>query len=260
MNTYRQDVIPIYITLSYTNNSFGKGAVLQSLKFPINPDNLKKEINSNSETVNIEGLGEVSLPCGTSLAKMTISSFFWFDNPHTVALSSSLYVAWLEKWQKSKQPAHLVITRLNYSMQVTCESFKHWINAGEEDDVYLELELQEYRPYGAKKLHEKKDESLLETLQYVKDYVTPPILYELPRPTRSISSWRNLPNPYIVKQNQTLITITKLFTGSTYDWRALYDENKTTIGNKFGNSEEIPIGTKLFIPEKWTKGYSIISL
>jgi len=36
---------------------------------------------------------------------------------------------------------------------VTCEHFNYEIRAGEESDVYYELRLKEYRPFGAKTIN-----------------------------------------------------------------------------------------------------------
>ena len=68
MNTYVQDeTIPIYIFLSYGKNV---------LKLPINPENLKVERGSESETAEIEGIGQIGEPSTPKLAKITLSSFF----------------------------------------------------------------------------------------------------------------------------------------------------------------------------------------
>ena len=240
MNTYIQDeIIPIYIVLQYGHNV---------LKFPINPDNLTKEIPSESETVDIEGLGQVSIQTTPKLAKIKISSFFWHQNNLVPAFQ---YVAWLEKWQKSKKPANLIVTRLNYSMEVTCESFSHWINAGEERDVYFDLQLQEYRPYGARKLNVVKNESLLQKLKDIKESLTSPILVEIPRPTRGSTKKPEITNPYVTKPNQTLISITRTITGKSSEWRLLYEENIETLGNEIIENGEIPAGTKLNLPNSW---------
>lgn len=240
MNTYIQDeTIPIYIILKYS---------FYTLKFPINPDNLTKDIPSESETVDIEGLGQVSIPTTPKLAKITINSFFWHQNN---LVPASQYVTWLEKWQESKQPATLLVTRLNYTMKVTCENFKHWINAGEEKDTYFELQLQEYRPYGARKLNVLQNKTLLQRLKEVKETLTSPILVEIPRPTRDSISKAQIVNPYVTKPNETIISVTKTVTGSTQEWNLLYDENKEILGNIIADDEEIPEGTKLNLPSKW---------
>ena len=50
MNTYEQDTtIPIYIMLQYDG--------LNAMKFPINPETLKVNIDSASTTTNVEGIG-----------------------------------------------------------------------------------------------------------------------------------------------------------------------------------------------------------
>lgn len=245
MNTYTQDeTIPIYIILQYS---------FYSLKFPINPDNLTTDIPSESETVDIEGLGEVSIPTSPKLAKLTINSFFWHQNN---LVPASQYVTWLEKWQKSKKPANLIVTRLNYSMQVTCENFKHWINAGEEKDVYFELQLQEYRPYGARKLNNVKNKTILQNLKNIKELSTSPILVEIPRPIRNSTIKAEIVNPYVTKPNETLISITKTITGFTDDWKLLYDENKEQLGNIIAEAGEISEGTKLNLPSKWLENSS----
>ena len=272
MNTWVQDnIIPIYITLSYKGDYMGKN-MPNLLKFPINPESLEIDRPSEAETVEIEGLGEVAIPSSPKLAKLTIKSFFWTTNPDAIELPAKLYVNWLEKWQRSKKPATLVVTRLNYIMPVICEDFKHWTNAGEEKDVYFELALQEYRPYGAKKLGVVKNKNLLDKLKIsqslkdkaskIIDKATPivskvqealeiPVLVELPRPPRIGSGKQSVKNPYTVKLNETLMSITKKITGKTEEWRLLYEENKKDLGDVFTQEQKIKIGTKLMIPSKW---------
>lgn len=245
MNTYSQDVtIPIYIILQYD---------FYTLKFPVNPESIKKEIPSNSESQEVEGIGQVSMPKTPNLARITIESFFWQD---VNMLPSSMYVVWLERWQKSKKPANLIVTRLNYSMQVTCENFSHWINAGEEEDIYFTLELQEYRPHGAKRLGVKTNKTLLQNLKDAKDLLTSPVLFDIPRPTRNSANKKTFSNPYTVGKNETLQSITKKITGSTDDWNSLYSENKIELGNIFNNGSDIPSGTKLKLPDSWVNNSS----
>lgn len=250
MNTYAQDtLIPIYITLQYEKNL---------MKFPINPDNLTKNIDSNSLSADVEGLGEVSIPTQPRLATISIRSFFWQHNNLT---PTSTYVLWLEKWQKSKKPANLVVTRLNYSMQVTCESFRHWIQAGEEEDVYFELEMREYRSYGARKLNQNYSKSFLQKIQQVKDLATPPVLFEIPVPARNSSKKDSVKNPYTVKKNETVVSVTKKITGSDKEWKLLYDENFSILSESIMSGENIPVGTKLTLPSKWVNNstYNIVS-
>lgn len=245
MNTYEQDeTIPIYIFLSYGINT---------LKFPINPENLKVDIDSASVTEEVEGIGEVSVPTPPKLAKLSINSFFW----HRVnLLPPFLYVNWIKNWQKGKKPAKLIVTRFNYSMEVTCERFSHDLRAGEEKDVYFELDLQEYRPHGAKLLKTEGNRNLLQKAKEILGLAlsaTSPVLVEIPRPTRSKTVKERVDNTFTVKKPYTtLLSITKKITGSTENWRDIYDENKEELGDIIGDGKEIPVGTVLKIPAKYT--------
>lgn len=250
MNTLVQDErIPIYITLQYEKNL---------MKFPINPEDLPKEITSASETVDIEGIGPVGIPCKPGLATISISSFFWHK---WNLIPSSTYVSWLEKWQRSGKPALLLVTRLNYSMKVTCENFKHSIKAGEEKDVYFELELQEYREYGARYLNKPNSKSLLQKVQDLTDSTTPPVLIEIPRPPRDKTLKDIVGNVFkVVPKYDSLCAIAKKFTGMTSKWKELYDENKKRLGDIFTDGDSIPVGEELKLPTSWSNnsGFAMI--
>jgi len=253
MEIYKQDtLIPIYITLTYDK--------WKTLKFPINPETLKKSIPSSSETVNIVGLGEVSIPQTPKLAEITIESFFWLEL--STLVPPALYVNWLEEWQKSKKPAFMVVTRFNYSMWVTCESFEHWINAGEEEDVYYSLSLREYKHHEAKKISGDSDKSRLDkvntALEAVGKYTGYSVLIDIPRPSRT-SNKESIHNPYIVKKSDTLSSITKKITGKSENWNDLYLQNRESIGETI--SDGLVVGTKLTLPNDWVnnESYNIVN-
>ena len=244
MNTYEQDnTIPIYIFLSYGINT---------LKFPINPENLKMEISSASTTEEIEGLGQVSIPTSPKLAKISINSFFWHE---VNVLPASLYVNWLKKWQKSKKPAKLIVTRFNYSMQVTCENFNYDTRAGEEKDVYFELDLQEYRPFGAKLYKANTNSTFLDKAKNalgILDGLTVPILVEVPRPTRGTTTKEYIGNTFkCVTGYTTLMAIAKKIAGATEKWKEIYEENKEKLGDIIGSGDEIPVGTEISVPSQY---------
>lgn len=244
MNTYEQDeTIPIYIFLNYGVNT---------LKFPINPENLKEDIDSAGTSEEIEGLGEINIPTTPKLAKLSINSFFW----HRVnLLPPSLYVNWLKKWQKSKKPAKLIVTRFNYSMQVTCERFSYDMRAGEEKDIYFELDLKEYRPYGAKLLNPATNGKFLERAKNALgliDSATIPVLVEVPRPTRGNTQKETISNIFKTVTGYTTITaIAKKITGSTENWKEIYDENREILGDIVSEGSDIPVGTEIKVPSKY---------
>lgn len=243
-NTYIQDLkIPIYIFLSYIN----KNKIPNFLKFPINPETLEKDRNSESDTANIEGLGEVSIPNKSKLSTIRIKSFFWSYNN---LVPPETYVNWLESWQDSKLPAKLVVTRFNYSMNVTCESFTHWRNAGEENDIYFDLQLKEYRSYGVG-IGKKYDPGFVNRLLNLTNELTQkiaPIVVEIPRPNRSSINKPFYTTPYIVVEGDTLLSIAKKITGNDDKWEELYNENKKLISDCEMN---LKVGMKLNLPKSW---------
>lgn len=225
--------IPVLIFLQYESNL---------LKFQVNPESIGKDIPSKGRNVNIEGLGEINVPQSPSLATMSIKSFFWQDRN---LLPTALYVAWLEKWQRSKKPAKLVITRLNYSMYVTCERFYHEKRAGEENDVYYELELKEYRKYGAKRVSVVESKSWFD--KFLALDIAPPILVDIPTSSRQ-NTMKTGVNPYITKEGETLASIARKVTGTSSLWKEIYDANKNVLGDIICDFKEIPVGTSLIIP------------
>ena len=230
--------IPLLIFLQYENNL---------LKFQVNPERLGKDIPSKGKGSEVVGLGEVNAPQTPSLATLSIQSFFWQDKN---ILPTALYVAWLEKWQASKKPAKFIVTRLNYSMYVTCERFYHEKRAGEEEDVYYELDLKEYRPYGAKRIGVKPTpKSLFEKYSSLgSDAINfVPILIDIPTPSRT-STMKSGVNPYVTKEGDTVASISRKVFGTSSKWRVLYDANEAILSDYIAENKEIPAGTKLTIP------------
>lgn len=255
---------PINISLTYVYNN--KVMIPQHLEFPINPEELTKDIGSSSDSVEIEGLGEVSIPKTPSLSRMTIKSFFWQAknvNP------SIFYVRWLERWQKSKQPALLVVTRFDYSMKVTCEKFNYTIKAGEEDDIYFELELREYREYGVKTLASLNiSENAKKQALEIAEASAEAVLVTIAPPTRMMRNFTNIiglsGGIYKTRKNDSIISVCQKFGKKLADdWKELFNfdkMNKKIISNLMVEDSIFPEGTELIIPTNWLNGGNIINV
>lgn len=233
---FDDEYIPIYMSLQYDGNL---------MKFPINPEKLAISCPSSSEKATVEKLGEVSIQKIPGLKTFNISSFFWGQVSDT---PSSTYVDWLLNWQKSGKKANFIMTKLNFTMAVTCENFEYEIRAGEENDVYFTLELQEYRKFGARRLGDTS--TMLNIFDQLTDKlsgltVAPSVLVEVPRLDRLSISQRIIESPYITTELDTLTGITKKLTGSTEKWQELYEKNVKKIG-----TELLP-NMALEIPESW---------
>ena len=202
----------------------------KEIRFPINPEQLKKVISSSAVTEKIEGLGEISIPQTPSLTEITLSSFFWNVMDST---SPRTYIRWLEEWQASRKPAKLIVSKYNWDMQVTCEELTHWVNAGEEDDIYFEISLKEYRTYGAKEVFFTTGEfvSLDEASKNI------PVLVAKHTPLRSAIKKASVDDIFEIKNSKqtTIGSLTKEATGSTKDWMELWKANKDSLGKVVSN-------------------------
>lgn len=239
---------PIYIILNYDN--------IRTLQFPVNPEEIKRTFSSSPLRQDIESIGEIAIPQKPKLSEITISSFFWSAIDLTPPM---VYVNWIRTWQNSKKPAKLIITRFNFTMDVTCANFDYSIRAGEEGDVYFTLNLIEYRSYGAKKitmrnvaLGSSKSSTFLSKLANIVNDVTSfvvlPILPVI-RNTNNKLAFFTSGDKLKVKKDSSIASITKDLTGSTNDWRLLYNCNSDILGD----DTDVSVGTELVIPDEWLK-------
>ena len=221
----------VEVTLSYESHS---------LTFPINPDNLKQVIDSNSTTEEIEAIGQVSIPQRPSLSTIEFSSFFWADRDE---ISTPMErVKWIKDWQKSRKPAWLSVTSIDWNMQVTCESFSYWVNAGEEKDIYFTISLMEYRSYGAKQvrlvgnqyiLEENGIQTVVGTTTIVLPRSAKPALPDsyIVATSRETLNKRPTPISVMVGEDESVVSLTKRYDWreGTKGWKTLYNENKETV-------------------------------
>lgn len=151
---------------SYVYITLDKGSG-RTITLPVNPSSFRITRDSSSEILEVIGTGEVSLPKTPRLATITITSFL-SDNTH-IAKSAVVkvpetinppkyYVNWILDWQESKKYALLTTTGFNFETYVSCEKFWWEYRAGEEDCIYYELSLKEYRSHGAQVIQVDSEE------------------------------------------------------------------------------------------------------
>lgn len=247
-STFKQDKdFPIKVILEYERGS---------IQFPVNPETLKEVISSQSVTENIESLGEISIPQRPSLSEMTFNSFFWHE---VDKVPPENYIRWLKNWQKSRKPAKLTVSNLKwFNMEVTCESFSHWVNAGEEGDIYFEITLKEYKRFKAVKINvstsgvltESTYEKLMGNIEPEQGENVAPVWFNVGRPARS--DVNKLPTPSIIetRNDDSILSITRLKVGDSSKWEELYDVNKETLG-EIVEDEIITSDIPLETPKSW---------
>ena len=245
------------------------------LILPINPSNLKVNRPSTAQKVNVVGLGQVSIPQSPDLRSGTINSFFWkylFDNvlqryttdifTEAVSLATirgvgsegllvddskrfkllNEYVTWLEEWQDSKENARLTVVSMpnepkyNIDYEVTCERFNWDVKAGEEGDIYYELDFLEWKNISAQELTTQTDENGNLKAQKSGGNLR--------------TKFKEKVQEITTKPTDTLWGIARQYGEGKYDdWRRIYDiaQNKSLIANNLTNLS----GLTLKIPKEW---------
>lgn len=247
-STFKQNKdFPINVILEYEKGS---------IQFPINPEMLKQIIPSQAVTENIESIGEISIPQRPSLSEMTFNSFFW----HQIdSIDPESYVRWIKNWQKSRKPAKLTVSNLKwFNMEVTCESFSHWVKAGEEKDIYFEITIKEYKRFKAVKvdvltgniLTESSYDTLMGNIEVEEGENVAPVRFNVSRPPRTDIYKPSIPTILETKDDDSIIAITRRNTDDSSKWNELYEVNSKTFGEIIEDSiitSNIPLET----PKSW---------
>ena len=207
----------------------------RTLTLPVNPEELSHERSADNEEVKIIGLGTIVVKKDAGLKKLAIESFFPSNySEFYTGVSPKACVDFINNIWKSAKVARITTEGLpiNLNMYFVIDSFNFDDRAGEEDDIYYNLEIKEYIPYGARLIN----------MQGVNSGI-------IESPNR-VDNKPLVDQVYIVKNGDSLISITKRITGNTSNWNELYNINKVLIGN---NPNLIYPGTKLVLPESWVK-------
>lgn len=170
-------------------------------RFPILPSSFEIQGQQGNTSVTVHSVGEVNLLGNANLKTVEISSFFPaqeypFCQYIGFDLDPYVYVKKIENWKEKKYTPRLIITETNINLIVSIENFSY----GENDatgDVYFTLSLKEYK-----------------NLTYTK------------RPIKKTKTIK-----YTVKKGDTLKKIAKAKTGSSSNWKKIYQQNKKVIEN-----------------------------
>lgn len=181
-----------------------------SFTLPVSPESFEMGINNNNTTVNINSLGDINLLGKRGLYSISLSSFFpnqYYYFCVTKPRAPYYYIEVLQTALDNNDICQLIITGTNVNLACTIEDLKY----GERDgsgDVYFTISLKEYREVE----HKKVNSSVLSSNRA--------------RTTTKTTSERT----YCVKKGDTLSGIAKSQTGSSSNWRTIYNDNKSVIG------------------------------
>lgn len=200
-----------------------------SFRLAVPPPEYELTSESNNTQVMVYSFGEINLLGKRKLKNVSFSSFFpkqkYSFCEYTTFPTPKESVKLVEK-MKNKGVLRLTMTGTPVNMDCTIESFTWGENDGSKD-VNFTISFKEYRKPEIKNENKKEKVS-----KKVKPAATK-------RPSKEVKS-----KIYVVKKNDTLCKIAKKETGSTANWKAIYEQNKKVIG---GNPNKIYVGQKLVI-------------
>lgn len=194
------------------------------IQLPVLPESFSITGANNNETVVIHDFGEVNLLGDRGLYSVELSSFFphqKYDFCKCEPEKPYVYCKKLKKLKDNNTVCHLVITETNINMQSTIEELT-W---GEEDgsgDVSYTILFKEYRKI--KKVKVKGKVSASKSSKKI----TLASGSRLKKKTKSSYTW---------KKGDTFQSVSKKLTGTSANWRAIYNQNKKAIEKKIAKKK-----------------------
>lgn len=192
-------------------------------RLPITPSSFDIERGNKIETVNITELGDLNIVGTSTLATISISSFFpskdySFKLPDTISINNTYdYIRQLERFKTEKTILRFVVTDTNITdLEVILESYKYSEKDGTRD-IFYDIVLREHR-----RVNSIIGDSTSE------------------RPNTNSPKPNNV--EYVVKKDDTLWAIAKKYYGNG----TLYP--KIVKENNIKNPNIIFPGQKLIIP------------
>lgn len=223
------------------------------IKFPVLPEEITIKNAGQNTSVNIVGLGEITIRCERKALTYSFSSFL--PKQSFPGMSTSRVVTTKKKkmknkktkektevddapepetivkkinsWKEKKKPVHFMITGGLVDCYCTIEDFSYKEVGGDVGTYQYSIELKEYREVEVRKIKKKK-----------KSKTTT-------KKTAKRTNSKAVPNTYIVKKGDCLWNLAKKFYGNSASYTKIYNANKKIIGS---NPNKIYPGQVLKIP------------
>lgn len=119
------------------------------IQLPVNPEKITISQGNKNETVNVAGLGEVTIIQDRAALQFEFSSHFPGVKHQGCVVKTlyapSYYVDKIRKWIESKKPVKYIVTGCNINVFCSIESFSYYEEGGDPDTLHYTLKLKEYR-------------------------------------------------------------------------------------------------------------------
>lgn len=211
----------------------------ETLRLPVNPEEIKISKAQVIETYNVLKLGKVARAAETELDKYTFEAELPGKLYGYVVTSGDFkpadyYLNKFIQWRDSKEPVRFIKSNGegdDVSTLVLFESFDTLESAGEEGDYYVSFTLIEYKPHG------KKEARMI--TQVASASVVPQIKVT----TKAREGQAPKPKTYTVASGDTLWSIAKRFLGDGAKYREI-----VKINSQIKNPGLIYVGQVIKLP------------
>jgi hypothetical protein len=183
---------------------YGDGS---SITLPVSPESYEVQYPQNSETVNVNAIGDVNLLGHRGLRSVTLESFFP-DQEYGFCVSApemspEEYIPKIAAWKNDNQKLYIKIGgSVNFLCTITDFSFSEKDATG---DIYYSIELTEYRKLGSNRVV----------------------------PSSKGGASTSGGKTYQCKHGDTLSKISKKYYGTSKHASTLYSKNKSAIESAF---------------------------
>lgn len=186
----------------------------EEIQLPVPPSNLSLKINNKNKTVDLLNLGEINILKDAGLSEWSFAillpgRLYPFAVYKQGFQEPRFFLAKFEQYKTSKKPVRFIVSRVapwgapmfDTNMMVSFETYAIEENAGEEGDIYVSLELKQYKEYLTQKV---------DLTPIIDNVVTATVEPERPA--------KDPPKTYIVQEGDSLWLIAKkqLNDGSKY--------------------------------------------
>ena len=204
----------------------------EKIQLPVLPETFKTKNGSSNESMDITGLGEITIMQSRPALQFSFSSFFpaaRFPGLQVSSITKPLtLIQKINTWKEGKTPIHFICTACGVDIYCTIEQFDYYEEGGDPGTYQYSITLKEYREITVRQV--KVDISQKKAT----------VQKEEPRVDNSVQ-----PKTYTVKSGDCLWNIAKKYYGNGADYTKIYNANKGTIG---GNPNLIYAGQVLTIP------------
>ena len=204
----------------------------EKIQLPVLPESFKVKNGSKNDSINIAGLGEITIMQGRPALQFSFSSFFpatRFPGIQVSSINKPLtLIEKINSWKAGDKPVHFIATACGVDIFATIESFDYEEDGGDPGTYQYSITLKEYREITVRQV----------TVDVPKQTAT--VKKEEPRVDNTVQ-----PKTYTVKSGDCLWNIAKKYYGNGSQYTKIYNANKGVIG---GNPNLIYPGQVLTIP------------